>query len=99
MTNEPISLPRPAPALVLVEAEIEPGDVCPNCGFNSERTGAPDRIEGAAISLMDEIREGSVDADSFASNCILALGAMGIPIQPAFLPAVANMLGSGWESA
>lgn len=83
MTNpEPVTLPRP---VIDAEAHV------------LSAVGSPTDIEQHAVALMAAIQAGSIDEESFAANAIMALDAMGIPIQPAYLPMVASMLGSGYS--
>lgn len=58
--------------------------------------GSPASIQMRAIQLLEEIRAGSVDADSFAGNSVLALNAMGFDVPPMIRPMLANALRAGF---
>lgn len=66
---------------------------------SAHASGSPGRIRHAAQMLMSEIREGSVDADGFASNVQLALEAMGVQVPPMFAGMIGNALRSSFDAA
>lgn len=58
--------------------------------------GSPDDIRRHARSLLEAIRAGSVDAEGFAANALLAVRELGLEVPPFVEPMLAGALANAY---
>lgn len=74
---------------------MNPTETVPRPANQLALPGSPVAIRVAAHALRDELNAGSVDADGFAANIMLALEALEISVPPMF----AGMISSAARGA